>query len=236
MTERKFRPAWPAATWSVLAVTLALRSLLVVRGGQQFWPDEDRFEFSRTAASDLLGGHLMAAARVVFGTADHVLFRLCAIVPASAEHVFNSGPWLPGLFFAAVSTAMIWATGLLARAAGGDERERFFTVLAAASSASLFYYSRHFVPYDLSLLFFLVALSRAMRPGRDLWSCTCVGLWTACGFLSYNGILDACSGRGGALPGHCSRREVLRGFCSGLRRRLPGSECRGDRDRKVPRC
>jgi hypothetical protein len=129
----------------------------------------------------------MAATRVVFGTADHVLFRLCAIVPASAEHVFNSGPWLPGLFFAAVSTAMIWATGLLAKAAGGDERERFFTVLAAASSASLFYYSRHFVPYDLSLLFFLVALSRAMRPGRDLWSCTCVGLWTACGFLSYNG-------------------------------------------------
>jgi hypothetical protein len=187
MTERNFRSAWTAATWAVLGVSLALRSVLVAHGGQQFWPDEDRFEFCRTAAADLLGGQFMAAARVVFGSADHILFRACAIVPALAENVFRSGPWLPGLFFAVVSTAVLWAAGLLARAAGGDERERFFTVLAAASCASLFYYSRHFVPYDLSLFFFLIALSRVMRPRRDMWSCICVGLWSACGFLAYNG-------------------------------------------------
>src|SRR5271170_8175981 len=102
MTERNFRSAWPAATWAVLAVSLGLRSALVVHGGQQFWPDEDRFEFCRTAAGDLLGGHFLAATKVVFGSADHILFRICAIVPALAEHVFKSGPWLPGLFFAAV--------------------------------------------------------------------------------------------------------------------------------------
>lgn len=187
MTERNTRPAWPAATWAVLALSFVLRSVLVLRGGQQFWPDEDRFEFCRTAAGDLLAGHFLDATRVVFGSADHILFRTCAIIPALAEHAFGSGPWLPGLFFAAMSTAMLWATGMLAGAAGGNERERFFTVLSAAASASLLYYSRHFVPYDLSLLFFLVALSRVMRPGRDLWSCFRVGLWSACGFLAYNG-------------------------------------------------
>jgi hypothetical protein len=161
--------------------------MLVLGGGQQFWPDEDRFEYSRTAASDILAGHFLAASKVVFGSADHVLFRACAIVPALFERIFMAGPWLPGLFFAVVSTLMLWALGVLVRSAGGTEQERFFTVFAAAASASLFYYARHFVPYDLSLVFFLLALALALRPARTPWSCCCVGLWAACGFLAYNG-------------------------------------------------
>lgn len=187
MSERNPRSLWPAATGAVLAASFALRVVLVVRGGQQFWPDEDRFEYSRSAAGDILAGHLLDAARVVFGSADHILFRACAIVPALAEQLFHSGPWLPGLFFAGASTAMLWAIGVLACAAGGTECERFFTVFAAAASASLFYYSRHFVPYDLSLVFFLLALASALGPARGWWRSAGVGLLAACGFLAYNG-------------------------------------------------
>jgi hypothetical protein len=187
VSERNPRSAWSTATGAVLAISFALRSALVLRGGQQFWPDEDRFDYSRTAARDLLGGHLLAAARVEFGSADHILFRILATVPALAECVFRSGPWLAGLFFAAASTAMLWAAGRLARSAGGGEREQFFTVFAAAASASLFYYARHFVPYDLSLFMFLLALALAMGPERTLWRGCGVGLWAAGGFLAYNG-------------------------------------------------
>jgi hypothetical protein len=166
---------------------MVLRSVLVVRGGQKFWPDEVRYEGARSEVRLFLDGDILAAAKVAFGSADHLFFRVCAIVPALFEHLFHSGPWLPGLFFAATSTAVLWATGRLAREAGGGEVEQFFTVFAAATSAALFYYSRHFLSYDLSLFFFLLALALSMRLERSFWRSTRVGLWAAFGFLAYNG-------------------------------------------------
>jgi hypothetical protein len=164
-----------------------LRTVLVVRGGQEFWPDEVRFDAARAEANDIIAGHLYSAAKIAFGSADHLFFRIWGIFPALFERVLHSGPWLPGMFFAAVSTAVLWATGRVSRASGGGEREQFFTVFAAAASTSLLYYSRHFLPYDLSLVFFLMALSLALRSTRTAWQSFRVGLWAAFGFLSYNG-------------------------------------------------
>jgi hypothetical protein len=199
-----------------MAVALALRCILVVRGGQQFWPDEDRFELARRATRALLEGRAAEAATITFGTADHLLFRICAIVPALAEQAFHTRPWLPGLFFAAASTAVLWAVGRLATALGGGERERFFTVFAAASSATLLYYSRHFVPYDLSLVFFLLAFGLALQPKRTAWRSFRVGLWTACGFLTYNGYWTLAAAVAGLFLASAADGRSLLGSVMGL--------------------
>lgn len=172
---------------AVLVLALALRIVLVVRGGQMFWPDEDRYDFSRFAARHLLAGHGRAAADDLFQSPDHLLFKVAGVLPALVEVATAAPPWVPGLFFAAVSTWVLLLIARAARAAGGDDREALVALILAAAATSLFYYARHFFPYDLSLGLLLLALLRGLRPapgGRDaLWA----GAWAGLGFLTYNG-------------------------------------------------
>jgi hypothetical protein len=174
-------------TWLVIVVSLGLRLTLAMHGGQRFWPDEGRYDLSYRAAVLLLGRHPVGALKLLLGSADHVLFKVIAVLPALVEQSLRAPPWVVGFFFAIASTWMIWMVGRVALAAGGDEMEALIATFLAATTTSLFYYSRHFFPYDLSLGFFLVALARAFGARTKFSSSVAVGLWTSAGFLTYNG-------------------------------------------------
>lgn len=171
----------------ILAVSLALRVVIAWRGGQQFWPDEDRFDVSRTIAEQLTNGDVHGAAATLFRGADHLLFKAFAVLPAWVERHWHTKPNVPALFFAAVSTWLIWLVGRVARAAGADDREALLATFLAACTSSLFYYARHFFPYDLAFAFFLLALAQGLRPGAGAGRSILVGIWISIGFLVYNG-------------------------------------------------
>lgn len=200
---------WAVASGSVLITAFLLRLTIVLRGGQQFWPDEDRFEGARQAARHLLAGETLAALRVTFASPEHILFRILAIFPALLEVHFQAAPWLPGICFAAVSTAMLWSIGRLAIAAGGSDMEQCFVLMVGLSCASLFYYSRHFFPYDLSLLFFLSAGSLAVSPQSIILAI--LPCWSLGGLRvsRLQRVLDACGGDWGPISGVCHERPTL---------------------------
>lgn len=173
--------------WAVLALSFALRAILAYRGGQLFWPDEDRFEVVRKIARILLDGRIHEAAGLLLGQPDHLLFKLASLLPAGLEVLTGAPGWISALFFAAASTWVLWLVGRVSRAAGGSETESLVAVILAACTTSLFYYSRHFFPYDLSLGLFLVCLLAGLRETTSPWNSLLTGLWAGLGYLAYNG-------------------------------------------------
>jgi hypothetical protein len=169
--------------WAVVGVACALRVALVRGGGQFFWPDEARLWVSVTAVNQLRQGAWHAAFLTLFSSAEHLLFKVFGLGPALLL-VWGHPRWEAGLFFAAASTWVIWSVGDVSLAAGADEGEALLATVLAAATSCLFYYARHFFPYDLALGFLLSALALSLRhPGRSL----AVGLLVATAFLTYSG-------------------------------------------------
>lgn len=173
--------------WAILALSFGLRALLVWRGGQLFWPDEDRFEVARQIAGLLCDGRFHEAASRLLSQPDHLLFKAAALLPANIEVLLGAPGWISGLFFAAASTWVLWLVQRVARAAGGSELQGLVALVLAACASTLFYYSRHFFPYDLSLGLFLVCLLAGLRETTSPRDSFLTGFWAALGYLTYNG-------------------------------------------------
>jgi hypothetical protein len=178
----------------LLAVALGLRIWMAAGGGQEFWPDESRYGDARAAAGDLEHGRMRAALVELFVHADHVLFRAAALPVAAAELlVGGTHPVLVSCYFSLFSVGAIFLVWAVARRSGAGEREALWAAFLAACSGSLFYYSRHFLPYDVSLCAMLLALWLGLGPfswRRSLLTGAAAGL----GFLTYNGywLLGGC--------------------------------------------
>lgn len=173
----------------VLAGSLALRLVLAAGGGQYFWDDEV-MRYGRevhSAAHHLLAGEWPELARELFGHPDHAFFRWVALPAALLQLRLGAGTFAAAAYFALISTLVIWLGWCVARRAGAGEREAGWAALLAAASTSLFYFSRHFVPYDAALALVLaspaVALGADAGRGRALLAGALAGL----GFLTYNG-------------------------------------------------
>lgn len=182
-----------------------------------FWPDEDRFELSRIAARLLFRGEVAAALQGLLAQPDHLLFKVASLIPASLEVATGAPGWVSALFFAGASTWVLWLVAAAARAAGGDDRECLVALALAACSTTLFYYSRHLLPYDLSLGLLLLALITGLRePGRPAQSFR-AGVYASLGFLTYNGYWSVA---GVVLLVHVARALphwgafTLRGLCA----------------------
>ena len=224
---------WLIAT---LAVSCGLRVWLACLGGQGYWPDEDRYASSQHAVYYLRHALWRDAAVELAGHADHPLFRWVGLPPAFFEAYAGPHPSLVAAYFGLYSVLaifLVWAVAL--RAAGGDgaeiaagpreaaETEALWAAFLAACANSLFYYSRHFFPYDVALCAMLWALWLGMG-GWSWLNSLLVGVIVAAGFLSYNGywwlggsilILHALLGQGGA------RRIVSRALAAGAGLVLP---------------
>ncbi|HVW20925.1 MAG TPA: hypothetical protein VHC86_06885 [Opitutaceae bacterium] len=206
---------WLAA---LLAASFGLRVWLACLGGQYFWPDEMRYGQARIAAEDLAGRHWRAALGELFGHADHTLFRLFCLPAALAEQAWGNHPALAASYLGLFSTAAIGLIWAIARRAGAGPREALWAALLAAGSSTLFYYSRHLLPYDVSLAILLGACWLALGPASP-WNSFLAGAATGIGFLAYNGywllggailVLHALIGAGGI------RRAPARALASAL--------------------
>lgn len=190
--------------WLTLAVSFALRAWIAWRGGQLFWPDEDRFDAARRVARTLFEGNVRGAVDALLSHSDHLLFKVASLLPASLEILIGTPGWVSALFFGLASTWVLWLVARVARSAGASETESLIALLLAAGTTSLFYYSRHYFPYDLSLGFLLLSLLAGLREPATRRSSFCAGIWACLGFLCYNGYWTLA---GAALVTH-----VLRAF------------------------
>ena len=176
---------WRRATCGILLASVLARAIIVWRGGQLFWPDEDRYVDSHAAAALILKGEPAAAWKGLLGAVDHFLFKLAGVLPALVEQATGWDHRVGAMCFALFSVGSLWWVGKIVRRAGGDELEAFLGVMLAASAACLFYFARHLVPYDLGLFLILAALYFSLGSG---WHhAFLAGVSAGLGFLAYNG-------------------------------------------------
>ncbi|HEY4989603.1 MAG TPA: hypothetical protein VII09_07340, partial [Opitutaceae bacterium] len=168
----------------VLGVSAWLRIVLAMRGGQFFWPDEDRYDLARIAVDDFRQHRWRQGWDLISG-ADHILFKYACLIPAWIERVLGAPPWFGAALFGLTSVACIYLVWRLILKAGGSDWEALLGAVMMASSNTLFFMARHYFPYDLALMFMLAALVTGLdpQPRRASWA----GILTAFGFLSYNG-------------------------------------------------
>jgi len=182
---------WVLGLAVLLAVAAALRVVLAWRGGQLFWSDETRYYAAQEAWGRIQSGELAAAARLVLGGADHLLFKLAALVPAAIQAACPAAGFaVPATFFALASVANIALVARAARVLGAGPREALAAAALQAAAATHFYYARHLFPYDLSLTFGLLALGVGWGGGRERDGAARsvgAGVLAGLGFLTYAG-------------------------------------------------
>jgi len=179
-----------------IAILLALASIarivLVVQGGQLYWPDE-RLYSKVLDIYDLHKGHTFDIIKALVSTQDHLGFALVSAVPAAIQFSIGhalSRPGgglivLPGIMLAQASVAAIGLVYAIALRAGRDTTEAFIAALLMAAAATMFYYSRHLLPYDTALALGLLAVwSACGARRRDSILC---GAAAGAAFVVYNG-------------------------------------------------
>ncbi|MDE2858860.1 MAG: hypothetical protein OXN94_13535 [Chloroflexota bacterium] len=154
-----------------------LRLLLIVNGGQFYFPDESRYQRRSVGAVDsLFQADFRSAIDKVLAYDKHHGFTAVGLVPAIVHRlIFDLSPppdftWITywvgrdndyrvsALLFALPSVLSIGMIYLLARRAGAGETEALIAAFLLAASNSFFVFSKHFLPYDFSLLIGLAAL------------------------------------------------------------------------------
>jgi hypothetical protein len=170
----------------ILAVSLLLRLVLVLSGGQHYWPDELRYDRSREAVEALRQGD-GAAARRALAHPDHFLFGILGLVPAAIESVAGPDDRIPAVFFSLFSVASIALLYVLVRRLGESEQAALFAAFFLAASATQLYYTRHLLPYDAAMAIGIGALIVAARPAPGLKGALLCGLLSSAAVLTYNG-------------------------------------------------
>ena len=196
--------------YSLLAIVLVayvLRLLLIVNGGQFYFPDEHRYRRRSVAiAGQLFDGDIRAAVKNTLRYKNHH-GMIAAMLPPALVHRLVWGlsgdkhqTWtqywdnpdsdfrLSAVLLAIPSALCIALVYFITLQAGAGTVEALLAALFMAASSAMFIYAKHFVPYDISMLFSLLALWAALRY-RD--ACVrggaLVGLLLFCSFWIYFG-------------------------------------------------
>lgn len=173
----------------VLAVSTVLHVWLAGGGGQGYWPDENRYQVSRSVVAAIAGGQWHEASGLLLGAADHIFFRFLGLVPASLERLLFPANAVPpgfaaGFFglFAVGAIALVW---LIAREETKDEPTATWCAFFYAGCVTGFFFTRHYFPYDpaLCLLLFGWWLGLRSRTPFEHWR---TGSLVGLGYLTYN--------------------------------------------------
>jgi xanthosine utilization system XapX-like protein len=169
----------------IMTMSLGLRIVLVVSGGQFYWGDESRYSQSRQIADALGHGDVLFTFQRM-GNGQHPLFGVIGAVPAVVERLTHEDPRIPGVFFAVFSTLNIGLLALIAKRCGATDAEALVAGGLLALCNSFFYYARHLLPYDVAMCAGLWALCIGLGRGGRRSSVLC-GVAAACTFLTYTG-------------------------------------------------
>ena len=177
-----------AIVYSLLGIAAVLRLILVLRGGQFFFPDESRYQAARDAVQSLLNGQWRGALTIPLQGGDHVGFKFLAMVPALVERWTQPGPVVPALVLAGMSVLTLALLVGIAGRMGATPAARLWVLLAGVTSSTLFYPARHLLPYDLSMALALLGAYVALGGRPDSRGrCWLAGVLAGAAFLVYFG-------------------------------------------------
>ena len=190
--------AWCARNRLALAVLAAgwlVRLALILLGGQFCWPDEWRYYRGVELLSRMMHGEFAEPLRQNLLQGGHVGYVFTSMIPAALQGVLgvvtglraDQTLWLPAAIFALFSAAIPALVHAIALRAGATRREAATALVFTALSTALLHYSRHLLPYDLSMFLWLLALWVGMRPGPLARTSLACGLLGGAAFIIYNG-------------------------------------------------
>ena len=181
----------------LLLAAWLLRLALIFRGGQNYFPDENRY--ARCVELLALPWFDSGAQGGMFSRMlnwhDHAGFMLPGCLAALCQKalMFATGwsaqktIWAPAAVLSLASTLCIALTYGIARRCNADEMESFLAAFLMACSNVMFFYSRHLLPYDASLAFALASLFVGFKkqpgPARSIFA----GFLDCLCFLVYYG-------------------------------------------------
>jgi hypothetical protein len=171
----------------ILLASTLLRWILVFQGGQYYFSDEARYQTSQQMTGLVLQGKIGDAGLLLFSTPEHLGFKVIGIVPALLEKIFGQSLVVPAMFFSLFSVLNLYLIFLLSKRVGASPAEALLALIFASLSQCLFFYSRHFMPYDTAMTFGLLALYVGLTDGRDARTSLATGALSLLCFITYNG-------------------------------------------------
>lgn len=95
-------------------------------GGQDYWPDESRYNSSRDAVVALRHGQWDNAAQELLGHAQHTLFCWFGLLPALVESLVGHNlPSIAAAYFGLYSVLVIFLIWAISRRAGAASRRPY---------------------------------------------------------------------------------------------------------------
>ena len=193
---------------ATMLVAYLLRLILVVGEGQFHFTDEGRYRNATGAVEMIVQGDIGGALNLLLEFRPHQGFATASLFPAVLHRVaYAIAPssdlawddyWysrysdfrFSSLFFAIPSVLAIGMIYLVARQAGARETEALLGAFFLAAANTLFMYSRHFLPYDFSLLLGLTTIWLVLKRRRASAKYSiAIGLAAFLTFWIYNGYL-----------------------------------------------
>jgi hypothetical protein len=171
----------------ILSVSMLLRWLLIFQGGQYYFSDEQRYQTSQQMTELLLEGKARDASLLLFSSPEHLGYKVIGIIPALLEQILGPSLVLPAMFFSLFSVLNLYLIFLLSRRVGASTSEALWTLSFAALSQCLFFYVRHFMPYDVAMTFGLLALYVGLIQKPDPGTSAVCGVLSLICFIAYNG-------------------------------------------------
>jgi hypothetical protein len=172
---------------SVLLVSSVLRWILILRGGQFYFPDESRYGIAQDALVLLLDGKVKTALLTLLDELAHIGFKLTALIPALFENIFDTTLALPAIFFSFFSILSLFLIWKIALEADAPVRVANYALLIAACSQVLLYYSRYIFPYDQAMFIGLLALYVALKDNAKPSVSFLCGVLSFLCLVTYNG-------------------------------------------------
>ena len=203
---KRLRP--PHLLFAIMLAAYALRLLLIVNGGQFYYPDEVRYNRSLAVAEHIWQGDFGRAVERLLGVERHPGIAAAELLPALFHRAIHGltreGPLLwdrrdyrqilpldfriSALIFAMPSVLSMGMIYLIVRQAGAGEAEGLLAAFLLAAANTFFIWSKHLLPYDISMLLGLAAIYFALRLNtaravNGLW----IGFLAFLTFWIYNG-------------------------------------------------
>ncbi|MEO6005736.1 MAG: hypothetical protein ABIZ04_22805 [Opitutus sp.] len=156
----------------ILGASILARVILVYNGGQYYFTDERRYDYSYKLYRALASGDHPTVVWILTNPTHSLSIWLGGIVVA-LQHVlaqltpygdwaqpqnFYRSLWLGALFASLFSSLNLYLLYRIALRVGARQPEAVWALLLFAGSNTAFYYSRHFLPYDCALSAALAAI------------------------------------------------------------------------------
>jgi hypothetical protein len=167
---------------ALLVASAVIRVPLVWAPGHNYWPDEGLYRGFMAAAVHGDGPAMRAA---LSDDGHHFLYRIAWILPDAIEYLIKFER-TPTFVFGTVSVVCVWLVYGIARRGGASPSEALVAAALMAASNTMFYYSRHFFPYDLALALALGGLFIGLGSSRVI-SPLFAGVFAALAIVMYPG-------------------------------------------------